>query len=87
MYPTAVHLGTGSWDTQASVTITSGDTLLQIARRFGVSTGSILGKNTLKKSDPLFPGMVLLIPDSKWEVWIKEIGSGKNKFEVKLLSG
>jgi hypothetical protein len=85
--PTTVHLNTGNWTAgPMSVTLTTGETPLKIARRWGVSIESLLALNGLKESDPLYPGMVLRIPASEWEVWIKELAAGKNKFKVELLS-
>jgi LysM domain-containing protein len=84
--PTAVHLNTGNWGSPKTFTLSGGDTLLKVARQFGVSVNNILAINNLRQSDPLFPGMVLVIPDSEWEVWIQELTPGKNKFKVVLLS-
>jgi LysM domain-containing protein len=90
-HPTAIHLNTGNWVkmSAAQTVIMQGDTLLKIARRFGVTIKNLRAINGLSKSGPVFPGMVLRIPPSEWEVWIKEIEPakpGKNKFKVKLLS-
>jgi len=90
--PTAVHLNTGNWVKMPgayAVTLNQGDTLIKIARRFGVTIKNLLATNGLSKSGPVFPGMLLRIPPSEWEVWIKEIEPakpGKNKFKVRLLS-
>jgi hypothetical protein len=84
--PTAVHLNTGNWNSPKTRTLAGGETLLQIARQHGVTINNLLAANYLKKSGPLYPGMVLVIPDSEWEVWIKELAPGKNKFKVELLS-
>ena len=89
--PTAVHLNTGQWVKRpeaATVTLMQGDTLIKIARRFGVPIKNLLAINGLSKSNVYYPGMSLRIPPSEWEVWIKEIEPakpGKNKFKVKLL--
>lgn len=84
--PTAVHLNTGNWDSPRSITVQNGDTLLQIAVRFGVTVSSIVAKNGIENPDVINVGQQLKIPDSEWEVWIKELGPGKNKFKVKLLT-
>ena len=88
--PTAVHLNTGNWVDAVTVTLQEGDTLLKIARRWGVPIKWLMAMNpSITNSDLIYPGQVLRIPPSEWEVWIKEIEPakpGKNKFKVKLLS-
>ena len=85
-YPTAVYLNTGTWRNPVTRTLQVGETLLKVAREYGVSINNLLAENNIKESDPLFPGTVLSIPDSEWEVWIKELSLGRNKFKVELLS-
>jgi len=89
-HPTAIHLNTGNWVDAVTVTLQEGDTLLKIARRWGVPIKWLITMNpSITKSDLIYPGQVLRIPPSQWEVWIKEIEPakpGKSKFKVKLLS-
>lgn len=85
-HPTAVHLSTGNWDSPKTITVQDGDTLLKIARQFGVSVDSLVTLNGIKNPDVIISGQQLKIPDSEWEIWITELGSEESKFKVELLS-
>ena len=49
---------------QRSYTIASGDTVGEIAKKFGVSTNAVLVANDLKSSSVIFAGQKLTVPDA-----------------------
>jgi LysM repeat protein len=54
--PPAVHSNPGSY------TIRTGDTVTSIAKRFGISVGSLMAANGLSASSIIYAGRVLVIP-------------------------
>ena len=50
-----------------SYTVQSGDSLYRIARLFGVQTRQLIAANQIARPDVIFPGTVLIIPDSGGE--------------------
>lgn len=88
--PTVVHLNTGSWgdlgQTGGSFTTSEDTTPLKVARMYGIPVKKLMAANGLTdRNVKLVAGMQLTIPDSEWEIRIKELSPEKNKFRVGLL--
>jgi len=61
---TAVHAGRAAQSYQASHVVQAGETLSQIAARYGVTAAAIQAENGLANANRIYVGMVLRIPAS-----------------------
>ncbi len=86
-HPTAIHLNTGKIVAASGGThvVQSGEFLSRIARLYGVTLSELLDTNRRINPDHLWIGQTLKIPDSRWEIWIKELAEGKHTFKVELV--